>query len=161
MNKKEMMKFVILSVVIIVMLMANIGMSRRSVKVEFVPPEFDSMAMAGTPEAPEELDYNKLYQEGMNYTAYICGVVKQENGAAVVYFTNPEENEAWLKLRIFDEEGHMLGESGLIKSGEYLRAIPLDKELAAGTPIRMKVMGYEPDTYLSMGAVTINTVIAQ
>ena len=31
--------------------------------------------------------------------------------------------------------------------------------LASGTPIKMKIMTYEPETYHSAGAITVNTAI--
>lgn len=32
-------------------------------------------------------------------------------------------------------------------------------EVAEGTKVKLKIMGYEPETYLSAGAVTLNTAI--
>ncbi len=124
----------------------------------FIPPAFENQAMAGVPEVPEHLGYAVLFQEGMVYRVGACGMVQTDEGEAVVFFTNPKENEAWLRLRLLDEQGTLLGESGLLKPGEYLRAVKLERALPLGAKIKLHVMGYQPDTYHSIGAVTINAI---
>lgn len=126
---------------------------------EFTPPPFEAAAVQGTPEVPEELGYSSPYAEGMSYRFSVCGNVVMDGSEAVVYLTNPAENEVWLKLRILDENGNRLGETGLIKPGEYVKAVFLEKPLEAGTKIRLKIMGYEPETYRSAGAIVMNTAI--
>ena len=95
----------------------------------------------------------------MAYRFAVCGNVLMDGKQALVYFTNPAENDTWTKLRIYDEAGNILGETGLLKPGEYVQYVALDKELAPGTPIKLKIMGYEPATYLSAGSVVLNTQI--
>lgn len=124
----------------------------------FVPPAFENQATVGVPAVPEHLGYAELYQEGMAYRVGVCGMVQTNEGEAVVFFTNLRENEAWLKLRLLDEQGTLLGESGLLKPGEYLRAVKLERALSAGAQIKLHVMGYQPDTYRSIGAVTLNAI---
>jgi hypothetical protein len=51
-----------------------------------------------------------------------------------------------------------LGETGLLKPGEYVQYVSLTKELEDGTPIQLKIMGSEPDTYCSAGAATVTTI---
>ncbi len=136
-----------------------IVMAHREPKVEFIPPEFEPSVIMGMPEVSDDVGYTRLYQEGMAYAAYICGVVTNDGGEAVVYFTNPEENNVWIKLRISDDNGNIIGESGLLKPGEYIRSVPLNVEVTTGATLKMRIMGYEPDTYMSMGSVNINTVM--
>lgn len=80
-------------------------------------------------------------------------------GAADVYFTNSSEQEVWLKLRVLDEDGSIIGETGLIKPGEYVKSVLIDKDVSDGSSIKLKIMAYEPQTYYSAGAVTLNTQI--
>lgn len=126
---------------------------------DFTPPPFDDTAVQGVPEVAEELGYSSPYKEGMAYRFSICGNVTLENGGAVVYLTNAVENHVWLKVRIFDESGKMLGETGLVKPGEYVRSVPLDTLPNSGAKISLKIMGYEPETYHSAGSVTLNTTV--
>lgn len=127
---------------------------------EFTPPPFDATAVAGVPEVPESLGYISPYQEGMGYRFSVCGNVVMEGNAAAVYLTNPAENEVWLKLRVLDENGNILGETGLIRPGEYVKDVALTENLTAGTKIKLKIMSYEPETYFSAGSATLNTTIA-
>lgn len=147
-------------VMAIVTAVVSIVVANRDPIVEFIPPSFEADAVVGAPEdVPENAGYTKIYREGMTFSAYLCGGVTQENGEAVVYFTSPEDNEAWIKLRICDEDGNILGESGLLRPGEYVRSVTLTEPVAAGTPLKMKLMAYEPDTYFSLGSVTITTAM--
>lgn len=124
---------------------------------EFTPPPFEEMAVAGTPDVPEELGWQEL--DAQVFRVSVCGAVMLEGSNADVWLTNPEDNTVWLKLRILDADGAVLGETGLIRPGEYVQSVTFDMVPAPGTMISMKVMAYEPDTYHSGGAVTLNTTI--
>ena len=130
---------------------------------EFIPPAFDSAAVAGTLEETDDLKslgWCKVYREGMAYAAYICGkVLLNEQNQADLWFYNPPENDSWLKLRVLDEQGEILAETGLIKPGEYIETVAFAKPLADDTKITMKIMGYEPETYLSDGAAPLSTTV--
>jgi len=129
----------------------------KTAKGEFTPPPFDEGAVAGTPEVPEELGYSELYQNGMAYHFSVCGRIYLTGTEATVYLTNPSDNETWLKIRILDKDGNILGESGIVRPGEYVKDVTLSKALPANTPIALRIMGYVPDTYHSAGVVTLNT----
>lgn len=148
----------VFAVAVIIMIVA-LSSPKEAERGGFVPPAFDSTAVAGTPEVPEGLGYSAPFQEGMAYRFAVCGNALMDGKRALVYFTNPAENNTWTKLRVYDENGNVMGETGLIKPGEYVQYVMLDKELSPGTPIKLKIMGYEPDTYLSAGSVVLNTQI--
>ena len=126
---------------------------------EFVPPDFDAAAVQGTPEVAEDMGYTELYKEGMAYRVSVCGVPTVDRQDLTVYFTNTEGNEKNLKLRVLDTEGNILGETGLIKPGEYVKNVTLSKTLDAGEKIKLKIMGYEPETYESAGSVSLNVTV--
>ena len=85
--------------------------------------------------------------------------VHLDGASAVVYFTNPAENQVWLRLCVQDKNDQTLGETGLIRPGEYVRAVALDKPPAAGTPVKLRVMGCEPETYRSAGTIVMHTTV--
>ncbi len=124
----------------------------------FVPPEFDPSAVEGVPTEADE-SWTRVYQDGMNFSAHVCGRVTVNGNSADVFFTNDSGNTVWMKLRIMDESGNILGETGLIRPGEYVQSITFTSVPSSGTAIKMKIMAYEPDTYYSAGAVTLNTVV--
>lgn len=124
---------------------------------QFIPPPFDTAAQTGTPKVPEDLGWDEL--DAQSYKFSVCGVFALENGKADVWLTNPEENEVWLKVRVLDTDGKTLGETGLIRPGEYVRSVKLDTEPKTGDNIQLKIMAYEPDTYYSAGVVSLNTTV--
>ena len=163
-QKPNMMPIYILAAVTAVMMIAMfavLNIPPKTVIGEFVPPAFDDAAVQGTPEVPKELGYSSPYQPGMAYRFSVCGNVKLSGKMATVYLTNDADNEVYLKLRILDSKGKILGETGLIKPGEYVKDVELSKALAVGTPIKLKIMSYEPETYNSMGSVSMNTAIRE
>ena len=126
---------------------------------QFVPPAFDANAVAGDHGVAEGTNgYSVLDAKGV-YKVGVCGVVDVQGDKADVWFTNPAENTVWLKLRVQDKKtNEILGETGLIKPGEYVQSITFFEAPAAGTAITLRVMSYEPETYYSRGEVTLNTV---
>ena len=146
------------AVAIIVMIVA-LCIPRKAEQKPFASPSFDNSAIAGDPAVPENSGYNVLYQDGMSFKVGICGKVNVHGSTADIYLTNLEENEVWLKARFYDSKGNVAGESGLIKPGEYLKSVELVSEPKASEQYTIKIMSYEPDTYNSLGAVTINPKI--
>ena len=141
----------------VVLLAVTLLTSERGDGDGFIPPPFEAAAVAGTPDVPAELGYSRIYREGMDFSAWVCGNVTADGQIATVYLTNPAENDLWMKLRLLDAEGTVLGETGLIRPGEYVERVALNRELVAGTEIRLKIMTYEPHTYYSAGAVSLRT----
>ena len=126
---------------------------------EFVPPPFDAAAVVGTPDVPDTLGYAQVDAHGV-FLASACGKLPAGAEQVDVWFTNPDTNTVWLKLRMLDEKGKILGETGLIRPGEYVQTISLDAPLASGQTVTMKIMAYMPDTYESAGAVSLKPVIS-
>lgn len=140
-------------------MVAALAVPQKARQGTFVPPAFEEAAIEGAPNVPEGLGYSAPFQEGMAYRFAVCGNVIMEGNQALVYLTNPAENDAWIKLRIFDESGNVLGETGLLKPDQYVQCVTLSAELVPGTPVRLKIMGYEPEIYTSAGSVVLNTQI--
>lgn len=125
-------------------------------EAEFVQPPFEPTAQRGIPEVPEGIGYQKL--DAQAFRVALCGELHVRDGGAEVWFTNPEDNAVWLKLRVLDEDGQLLGETGLLRPGEYVRQVVLT-ENGRDTPVALKVMAYEPGTYYSAGSVVLHTRI--
>ena len=139
------------------MMAAALVYTQSPAQGEFIPPPFEESAVSGIPDVPEELGWQEL--DAQAFQVGVCGAVVLEGSQADVWLTNPESNIVWLKLRIMDENGTVLGETGLIRPGEYVQSVTFDTVPAPGTAISMKLMAYEPETYHSGGAVTLNTVV--
>ena len=123
----------------------------------FSPPPFEENAQIGNPPVGKELGYEEL--DATWFRVGLCGVLRQRDGMAEVWFSNPDSNDVWLKLRILDENGNILGQSGVLRPGEYVHQIHLEQTPEEGSAVIMKVMAYESGTYHSAGAVELHTVI--
>ena len=126
---------------------------------KFTPPPFDQNAVIGTPEVPEDLDWREL--DAKAFKAGICGKFIIDQESANLWFTNNADNTVWLKARVLDGMGNIIGETGLIRPGEYLRFVNLTSSVKTGDPVVIKIMAYQPDTYYSEGAVTLNTTVSE
>ena len=129
-----------------------------NIENHITPPKFETNAVSGVPKSPGE-SWTEIYQDGMSFSAHVCGEFKINDSSADIYFTNDSENLVWMKLRITDEKGNILGETGLLKPNQYVKSVCLDVLPETGQKIKMKIMSYEPNTYYSAGSVTLNTVV--
>lgn len=155
-NKKGLLAAWVLCITAVaIMTAALIRTGTDSAPPAFTPPPFEANAKKGVPDVSEGLGYSQL--DATAYKVSLCGNPSMEGSSADIWLTNPADNKVWFKLRIFDREGSILGESGLLKPGEYVQKISLKEEPKPAQEIIMKIMAYEPDTYYSAGAVTLNT----
>lgn len=125
-------------------------------KWSFTPPAFDPNAITGVPEVPEELGYSSLEVE-QGYAVYVCGKPVAKGRHADVYFTSPESNTVWLMLQIVGEDGRVLGETGIIRPGEYVKTVTLGTVPGRECKVKLKIIAYCPETYTSMGTIGLNT----
>lgn len=125
---------------------------------DFVPPEFDGAARDGVPTVSSDLGWSALtVQEG--YNIHVCGVLKTDSSRSLpIWFANDPGNTVWVKLRITGSDGTILGETGLLKPGQYVELVQLNDKAASGD-VTLQVMGYQPDTYYSAGSVGLATTL--
>ena len=165
MKKKQKKNYILpLAAVLCVLSIAVMifALTRQEVQTEmgeFTPPPLDSSAVVGSPAVPDDLGWQEL--DAKVYKVGVCGKFIPKGNTADVWLTNPESNTVWLKVRVLDEKGNTLGETGIIKPGEYVQSVELDNVPKAGKPIVLKIMAYQPDTYYSEGAVSLNTTISE
>ena len=131
---------------------------RPQVQGEFVPPAFAADAGNGTPKVPEELGWTEL--DAGAFRVSVCGAVKTRDGKADIWLTNPGENEVWLKLRMLGPDGALMGETGLIRPGQYVQSVTLAGKAEPGMAVTLKIMAYEPETYHSAGSISVSTHIS-
>lgn len=142
---------------VLIMLLALLLPAEQA--VPFTPPPFEQAAQKGIPQVPQALGWSEL--DARVFRVGICGVVQVTAGKADLWLTNPEDNDVWLKLRILDDKNRILGETGLLRPGEYLQAVVFSAEPSPGDVLQLKIMAYEPETYYSAGSVVLNTTAAE
>ena len=150
---------VICSIAVIIMVVVLFIENAPKKSSTFSPPPFESAAQSGIPNVPEDLGWDEI--DAKAYRLSICGGIQINDNKADVYFTNPVENDVWMKLRILDSNEKIIAETGLIRSGEYVQSILFTTIPEDGNSVKLKVMAYEPNTYYSAGCVILNTVVDQ
>lgn len=156
------MKKYMLPITAAVCILAVIGMIcaltiKRPASNGFTPPAFDTSAQSGTPTVAEDMGYSEL--DAKAFKVSVCGKLTAKGGKVDLYLTSPEENTVWLKVRLLDENDSILGETGLVKPGEYVRSLTLGAMPKQSETVKIKIMSYEPDTYYSAGTASLNTTL--
>ena len=133
------------------------------------PPFFDENAVVGTPEIPVENGYS-YFNEAEVCAAYLCQNPDFDGKNADLFLTNPEENQGlFIRVEVFSIQfiyddngkrqgtalGDMLGKTGFIRPGEYVRTVTLDKKLTEQTPVALKIAVYEEETGKNHGSILV------
>lgn len=163
MEEKQQKGRILLMVAVAVCLISLAGMifalnlKKDTGQGTFTPPPFEETAMTGTPVVSHNPSWDELDAKAFQFS--VCGEPVLEKETADVWLTNPESNKVWLKLRILDKNDAVLGETGLIKPGEYVQTVRFTVIPKKGDEIKLKIMGYEPETYYSAGSAVLKTRI--
>ena len=62
-------------------------------------------------------------------------------------------------LRLLDADGNILGETGLVKPGRYLRILKLDAVPSKDGLVLARILTYEPGIYYSLGSANANIML--
>ena len=60
---------------------------------------------------------------------------------------------------MLNKENSVISETGIIKPGEYIPRVYINSDSFSDETAVLKIMAYEPDTYYSEGAVSVNVNI--
>ena len=142
----------------LIILILTFAIKQRQIQDTFVPPSFDENAKQITADISLVETYG-VVAAAEGYQVGICGKPNYADGYLEVQFTNPVENTVWMQLCIYDENDSILVETGLIRPGTYISSVHLNRQLQDRETIRMKVLGYQPDTYYSTGEVSLETIV--
>lgn len=138
--------------------LAVVACRERNRSTLFVPPSFEREAKQGEPQPAAGTDLVPVeVEEG--FRAKVNGALRLKEGKTDVWLTAPEDNTVWLKLRIYDEKGNLLGESGILKPGQYVQSVSLSGSPGESEPVTLKLMAYTPDTWYSAGTAVLHTTL--
>lgn len=155
--KKDKNILILVTILIILILIIVYLIFHIKNKSKFIKPEFEQNI---TTTIPENLDYkSSIIDISDGYSIYIDGMPRINKNKLIINFISIEDNNVWIKIRIFDEEKNIIAESGLIKPGEYLESIKIDKSVAENDDITYMIIGYEIDNYKSAGTVELSTKV--
>ena len=125
----------------------------------FVPPEFDPAAITGIPDLSDPGAAYGTLELKPNAIISMCANVHVENHSARVVFTSMKENQGWMKIKLLSNDGTVLGQSGLIRPGEYVEFVELTSVPKQSELVVAKILIYEPDTYYSLGSASAQVML--
>jgi len=129
-------------------------------KPPYAPPPFEPKAVAGAPEVPENMSYGRIEAENGFYFSTAGTIYQQADGSLIIYLTNHGDSGVWIMCEIADENGNTLYKSGVLRPGEYVERLYPERKFAnEAIKVEMKVYGFEPETYHSMGSVFLNNIL--
>ena len=158
MSKKQICILCVLVVLIlaavIVAVCIRAGREPQRIVGEFTPPHFAQNAEDGAPDPGmvSALMYGTLNLSEDISVSMLSEFTVTGSGEAEVWFTAPDTNRGWVMLRLLDAQGNVLGETGLLKPGQYVRTMQLDGVPQNSGIVLAKILTYEPETYFSMGS---------
>lgn len=153
-------RVLIFAVVIITVILAAAVLFVALYQPSYKPPPFETNAVEGKPKPPESFGYSILKAAG-SFSFGLVGVMyQQEDGSLRVYFTNPEENEAYLMCEVVSFDGNTLYKSGLLRPGEYIVSLdPVRKLDNEAVNIVIKIYALDLEHYYSIGTVTLDNIL--
>lgn len=165
MSRKEICILAIPVMLIIAAVITLVGVRANrqpdTVAGTFTPPAFDSSAVDGMPEetAVAGLPYGTLTLTQDIAVSLISQMSVNPDGQVDVWFTSHKDNTAWVRLRLMDAEGSTLGQTDLLRPGQYVQSITLGTIPEQSGVAQVKILTYEPDTYYSLGTAGAQVVL--
>jgi len=126
----------------------------------YLPPPFETSAQTGTPKPPENMGYGRIDAENGFYFSTVGTIYQQEDRSLLIYLTNHGDSGVWLMCEIADENGNTLYKSGVLRQGEYVERLYPERKFAnEAIKVEMRIYGFEPETYHSVGSVFLNNTL--
>lgn len=165
MSKKEISILCVLAALIAAAVIAAVclrsGPEPEQIIGEFTPPEFAHNTVDGAPNPSvvSALKYGTLTLTPEISVSLVSEFTVNGKGEAELWFAAPDTNQCWVRLRLMDADGNVLGETGLLKPGQYIQSIKLDKIPRKDGIVTARILTYEPDTYYSLGSANANVML--
>ena len=160
MNKLEKILLLSFSAVVVILLAVLLLRPEKKPEVvvgEFTPPPFEPAAVAGVPDLTTDDGFGTLALTP-EMAVSMCASPVVENGQAQVFFTSPDSNTAWIRLRLLDAKGNLLGETGVLRPGEYVEFVSLTF-LPKKAEVVARILTYEPETWYSLGSANAQLML--
>lgn len=156
MDKRQKIIVAVFALIFVAALVVLVVVASRRPDViisEFKAPPFEENAILGVPEGVDKLENYREIDVNGNYKFALAGTPLLDGDKLLVHFSSHEDNNAWLLIRIYDMQGNKIGESGILRAGEYVEAVSLSGSCSADS-VRVKILSYEPQTYYSLGTAS-------
>lgn len=148
-------------ILLLLILIACIVAVVYSLVVRYIPPAHEKSAQNGIPVVKESYLYKTVTSDFGYSFSMAANLYQREDGSVSVFLTNPIENEVSLLCEIRDmETGQLYYKSGLLSPGEFVENLKpgsgFTNELHN---VKVTVLAFEPETYLSAGTTELKLVL--
>ena len=161
MKKKKIWIPILLAAAVLAVILAAYG-NRKPKEVTNYESE---KAFEEYQESPDSMDEAGGQQEGIQIPGYESIVIPAGSRNALVELTNPEENDVYFEISFYlPETEETIYTSDLIRPGQSIYEITLDKEMEAGEyPLTVRYATYTADEAMEPrnGAEVNCTLIVQ
>ena len=155
MNKQEKKMIALVGVILAVLVAATVAVFvMKQNDNGFVPPAFDSTAVSGYPTVTDQYAQYQNIRVNEDFAFSMCLCPMYSDGKAEIYFAAAGDNNVYTLVKLYDQDGDLIGESGLVKPGEYVQSIGVSIVPTEYTDITARVLSYEPETYYSKGTAS-------
>lgn len=123
----------------------------KPVIADFVPPLHDENAIAGEPtDIPQSAAYGKMTVTE-EFAVSMCAFPVLHENKLDLYYTNKSAADISTRFIVFDTDGNIIYESGLLNPGEYLKSVTL-LTVPEDKKAKIKMLSFYPDTWESAGS---------
>ncbi len=159
-SKTEQKVIQIIAAVLIVATVAVAGVflfkQNQVVIKDFVKPEFDATASVSDLSTLSSVYSFDVIQATDTIGIGLCtDIALQDGDKYCVNAFSLDTNCDNILIKLYDDQGRLLASSGLIRPGECVEFLNAERTLKKDSIVSVKVLTYEPDTYLSDGTFTI------
>lgn len=125
---------------------------------KFIPPAFEKQVQTGMPQPPAVVGYTTV-TVAEDYEIGLCSRPSMSDDELQVWFTSPDTNQVWMRLQVCDSDGEVLGETGVIRPGEYVETVQLARQVTSGEEAVFRITGYTPETWYSAGNAELPVIL--
>ena len=123
----------------------------KSVIADFVPPLHEDNAIAGEPkDIPDNAAYGNINISDV-FSVSMCAFPSLHGNEIDLYYTNKSAADISTRFIVFDTDGNIIYESGLLNPGEYLKSVAL-LTVPEDKKAKIKMLSFYPETWESAGS---------
>ncbi len=157
-NKNRFLKYILPNVLTLCLIISCICV--YFYKLGYHAPGFAPEAQTGAPEIAEGTYGYCPFTTADGSKIKMCGSPNATENTIDFYLTNEEGNDMWILLEVCNENDETLGNSGVLKQGQFLQTLKLDKKLNIGeNKLKLKLRTFVPEEYYSKGTVNLETTV--
>lgn len=118
---------------------------------DFVPPLHEDNAIAGEPkDIPDKAAYGNINISDV-FSVSMCAFPSLHGNELDLYYTNKSAADISTRFIVFDTDGNIIYESGLLNPGEYLKSVTL-LTVPEDKKAKIKMLSFYPETWESAGS---------